>query len=234
MDEIRSHCQHRRIVVIEDCAQALGGTYKGRPLGSDGLAGIFSLSHFFPSLTGGAVVSGDARLRAHVARLEQAGTRALALFSFCIKLALQNHARTSKTAGFALRLDEFASAGDPHSSRLLLAENICGLKGVRDELEVRRRNYQLYRRLLPDHAELQALEADAVPQVLPLMHPSREALEKTAFSLRGLGLDTGVHLFDANRNIFNERRVPCVPLPVHGGIDTALVGRVVEIIRRHR
>jgi perosamine synthetase len=44
MDPILDFCRQRKIKVIEDAAQALGATYKGRPAGTRGDAGCFSLN----------------------------------------------------------------------------------------------------------------------------------------------------------------------------------------------
>jgi dTDP-4-amino-4,6-dideoxygalactose transaminase len=43
MDRIREICRQNKIVVLEDAAQAMGGTYKGRKLGTLGEVGFFSL-----------------------------------------------------------------------------------------------------------------------------------------------------------------------------------------------
>jgi dTDP-4-amino-4,6-dideoxygalactose transaminase len=232
LDEIKDHCARRGIVFIEDCAHALGASYKGRPIGSDGLAGIFSLSKFYPSQIGGAVRSDEAALRAYVARLEEAGSAALGVFSFGVKLILQHNAFATRDNAIALRLNELAYAGYPYSRRLQLAGSLCSVGGVRDELDLRRRNYRLYRELLPDHEELQALEEDAIPFVLPLMHPRREALERMAAAMRQIGVNTGIYSFDVNRNLFHARYVPSLWLPVHGAIGEDLVARLAEAVRR--
>jgi dTDP-4-amino-4,6-dideoxygalactose transaminase len=57
MDPILEQAQRRGIAVIEDAAQAIGATYKGRQAGAMGTAGCFS---FFPSKNLGAF--GDAGL----------------------------------------------------------------------------------------------------------------------------------------------------------------------------
>jgi dTDP-4-amino-4,6-dideoxygalactose transaminase len=57
MDTILDAARARNIAVIEDAAQAIGATYRGRPVGGLGTAGCFS---FFPSKNLGAF--GDAGL----------------------------------------------------------------------------------------------------------------------------------------------------------------------------
>lgn len=53
MDEIMALAAERDLVVIEDCAQAHGATYKGRPVGSFGHAGAFSFCQDKIITTGG-------------------------------------------------------------------------------------------------------------------------------------------------------------------------------------
>ncbi len=53
MDEIMALAAERDLVVIEDCAQAHGATYKGRPVGSFGHAGAFSFCQDKILTTGG-------------------------------------------------------------------------------------------------------------------------------------------------------------------------------------
>ena len=51
--------------VVEDCAQAYGTTYKGRPAGTMGIISTFSLNHFkhINCGSGGMVLTDDDRLR---------------------------------------------------------------------------------------------------------------------------------------------------------------------------
>lgn len=53
MDPIVSLAEERGLKVIEDCAQALGATYQGRPVGSIGHAGAFSFCQDKLLTTGG-------------------------------------------------------------------------------------------------------------------------------------------------------------------------------------
>lgn len=57
MDELMKIARKHRLLVIEDSAQALGATYKGRKAGSFGLAGCFS---FYPAKLLGAFGDGGA------------------------------------------------------------------------------------------------------------------------------------------------------------------------------
>ena len=66
IDEIKDVCDQKGLVLIEDACQAVGGTFKGKALGTFGRMGCFS---FDPVKTitcgeGGAVVTGDRNLYA--------------------------------------------------------------------------------------------------------------------------------------------------------------------------
>lgn len=76
MDAIMVIADRHGIPVIEDCAQAHGATWRGRPAGSIGMLGCFS---FYPTKNlgaigdGGAVTTNDAALAEKLRRLRQYG-----------------------------------------------------------------------------------------------------------------------------------------------------------------
>ncbi len=64
IDEILAICKEHNLLLIEDTAQALGATYKGKAVGSFGAMGCFSFD-FFKIITcgeGGAVITNDEKL----------------------------------------------------------------------------------------------------------------------------------------------------------------------------
>ena len=74
MESIVSICEHHSLMLIEDCCEALGTTYRGAPVGAFGRAGTFSFyfSHHMTTLEGGMTIARDKRdaelmriLRAH-------------------------------------------------------------------------------------------------------------------------------------------------------------------------
>ena len=92
-------CRPRGIKVIEDCAQAIGGTYDGRRAGSLGDTATFS---FYPTKNlggagdGGAVVTNDAQIDTRVRSLRQYGW--------------EEHYRIRDGLGRNSRLDELQAA----------------------------------------------------------------------------------------------------------------------------
>ena len=61
MQAIQRIARKHKLLVIEDAAQACGGSYRGKPLGSMGHAGAFSFNHYkiLSCGEGGAVVTND-------------------------------------------------------------------------------------------------------------------------------------------------------------------------------
>ena len=78
LDPILRIAQQHNLAVVEDAAQAIGATYKGRQIGSLGICGCFS---FFPSKNlgcagdGGVVVSTDAQIADELRLLRAHGSR---------------------------------------------------------------------------------------------------------------------------------------------------------------
>lgn len=61
MDAIQTICNQNNLLLVEDACQAIGGTYKGKPLGSIGDLGCFSFD-FVKTITcgeGGAVITNN-------------------------------------------------------------------------------------------------------------------------------------------------------------------------------
>ena len=75
MDPILALARRRGVKVLEDCAQAVGGSYKARPLGSLGDINIYSLqiAKTITAGEGGAVVTNDPALFERAARYHDLG-----------------------------------------------------------------------------------------------------------------------------------------------------------------
>jgi perosamine synthetase len=73
MDAIMSVASRHRLRVIEDCAHALGATYKGRPVGTFGDAGFFSFQTLKPlnCYGGGLALVADESLARRVRQLAE-------------------------------------------------------------------------------------------------------------------------------------------------------------------
>ena len=98
MDPLREIADARGLFLVEDCAQAHGATYRGKPAGSLGHAGCFS---FYPTKNlgalgdGGMVVTDDVGLAHRLRLLRNYG---------------YNEPNRSVTKGYNSRLDELQAA----------------------------------------------------------------------------------------------------------------------------
>lgn len=98
MDEILQFAEKHDLVVIEDCAQAHGATYRGRKVGTMGDAGCFS---FYPTKNlgaigdGGAVITNDLVIAENVRQRRQYGW---------------DSSRVAQVAGALSRLDALQAA----------------------------------------------------------------------------------------------------------------------------
>jgi dTDP-4-amino-4,6-dideoxygalactose transaminase len=75
MDRVMEIARKHKLRVLEDCAQSVGASYKGKPLGSIGDIGIYSLqlNKTITAGEGGAVVSSDPALFERAARFHDLG-----------------------------------------------------------------------------------------------------------------------------------------------------------------
>ena len=159
----------RGLLVVEDCAQAHGATFEGRPVGTFGDAAAFS---FYPTKNlgglgdGGAVTTGDAAVAERVRTLRNYGYDAPG---------------RAAEVGLNSRLDELQAA--------FLRVKLPRLGEI-----VRRRNgiaARYDRELLPAFARPQPVAgAGPARSVYPVLHPHRAAL---ADHLAARGIGTGIH-----------------------------------------
>jgi dTDP-3-amino-3,4,6-trideoxy-alpha-D-glucose transaminase len=158
------------LAVIEDCAQAAGASYRGRPAGAWGLAGAFS---FYPTKPlgaygdGGAIVTDDPDLAEAARRIRQYGWDA---------------DRISRRSGMNSRLDELQAA-------VLMVK----LAHLEESIAERRRLAGLFEKeLTAAWLSKPARFADSMSAwyAYVVRHPDRDALR--AHLLRS-GIATAVH-----------------------------------------
>ena len=134
MDRIMAIAERRKLLVIEDACQAIGGGYKGRKLGSIGDAGAYSFNSF-KNLTcgeGGAVVTSDLR----VSRGARCSIDPCGFFwneEDGTKEFVSNGSRASEIEGAIMnaqldRLDGFIQRLRAQKRRILARTAECGLQ----------------------------------------------------------------------------------------------------------
>lgn len=160
MDPIMALARHHELYVVEDCAQAIGATYRGQPVGSFGDAGCLS---FFPSKNlgcfgdGGMVVTNTARVYERVEVLRRHGGR--------VKYYHEE-------LGLNSRLDELQAA-------ILRIK----LRHIETWIGLRRRHAYFYNRLLVSQVNVQRPhELSSQGPVVPLFElPQAERIQKAVY-----------------------------------------------------
>jgi 8-amino-3,8-dideoxy-alpha-D-manno-octulosonate transaminase len=140
MDPILEIARKRKVAVIEDCAQCVGGSYHDKKLGSIGDVGIYSfqINKMITSGEGGAVVSSDPVIYERAARFHDMGS---------LGGVFLNRVGTSQVQMFAgenFRMNEFTGAvlgaqltkldsmvAQLRSNAEAIYEGIKGIPGIR-------------------------------------------------------------------------------------------------------
>ncbi len=201
MDEILAIAARRGLPVVEDCAHAPGGAYRGVPLGTLGDIGCFS---FFGNKNittgeGGAVVTRRADL---VERLR----------------LLRSHGMTSLTwdrhRGHASSYDVLAAGLNYRFDEMRAAIGLCQLRRLADNNARRGRVVCAYRRALADVAGLGIPftgRDESTFHLFPVLLPSGTEREAVMARLRAAGIGTSVHY--PLVHLFSAYRGTSPPLP---------------------
>jgi dTDP-4-amino-4,6-dideoxygalactose transaminase len=168
MDEIMAIARAHRLFVVEDCAQAVGATYRGAPVGGIGDCGTFS---FYPTKNLGACGEGGAFVSKHPAVMDRA--RLLRVHG-----SPKRYLHTE--VGFNFRMDGFQGAilnlklkklaGWTARRRAIAAQYRAGLELANIQLPA-----------APDYGE-------SVWHQFTLLHPQRDAL-RAHLEQCGVGTD---------------------------------------------
>jgi pyridoxal phosphate-dependent aminotransferase EpsN len=128
LDSIMRLCAEYEVPVIEDAAEALGATYRGRPPGADGQAGVFSFNgnKIITTSGGGMLVTKDADMAGRARKLAAQAREDEPHYE---------HAEV----GYNYRM-----------SNILAALGRGQLAVLDDRVEARRRNFHAYREALGD------------------------------------------------------------------------------------
>ena len=227
MNEIMDYCDRMNISIIEDCAHAFECYYKGKRLGTFGLASVFSFPKLFPSIVGGGLATSNEEL-----------------YEFAITESIKIH---SRWISFLYNIPLYKTIFKKPKSNIFWTSmvhgcaeyaqqmNILSLKIVSNEirnkaLDKRRENYLFVLDYFKETEFFSDLERDGVcPYVVPLITDEKK-LKKMTNSLLEKNVYTGIYHFDVNRNLFNPYYKKCIWVPVHQGLDTGKMEEICEII----
>ena len=194
MDELKAIAERHGLLLLEDCAQAFGASYKGHPVGSLGQAGAFSFNYakIITAGEGGLIVTDDENL-----------------YKRCFALHDQGHAplRQGREIGarpfmsLDFRMTELQGA-------VLLAQ-FRKVGYIRERLHIHKKIFQSIINDLSglEFRELTDPEGEAAT-VLTVIFPTAEIARQAVSELGGKCLsDSGWHVY-SNMEPLLEKRVP--------------------------
>lgn len=194
MDELKAIADRHNLLLIEDCAQAFGASYKGRPVGSMGHAGAFSFNYvkIITGGEGGMVITGNEEYYKRFFALHDHGHS---------PLRRGKEVGQRPFVGLDFRMTELQGA-------VLLAQ-FAKLRYIREHLHA---NKRLFKSLISD---LPGLEFRTLPDpegeaatLITVILPSAEIAQRIAHDLDSKVLaDAGWHVY-ANMEPILEKRTP--------------------------
>lgn len=189
LDALSAICSEHNLILLEDACQALGGTYKGTPLGSYGDLGCYSFD-YVKTITcgeGGAVITNSEAYKVHADQYQDHGHD---------HFGNDRGAETHPTLGYNYRISE-----------LNAAVGIAQLRKLDAILEIQKRNYTLVRNAL---ASIEGVTFRRVPEggeenysFLNFFLPSEALTQKAHKALGATGVDGCFYWYTNNWHYIN-------------------------------
>lgn len=251
LNELKALADQHGLVLIEDCAQAWGATYHGKPIGTMGHFACFSLqtSKHVTCGDGGVVASSDPRFGPLLHRFGDKGADR-GIPRFLTERLATNYRMSEPQAAFAAaqlaRLEDIAAK----RSRLgnLLSQELEGVPGVtppRVEPENRCTYWHYMLRLWPDKLRctreqfVKAAAAEGVPlsngYIPVLLHEMPLFQQHAFFAGRWPLKEMGLTKMDYTKVKLPEAEAilrTCSITPLHEGMDEDYIRSVAKGIRK--
>jgi len=223
VEPILKFAKENDLFVIEDCAHAFEGYYKGRRLGTFGDAAIFSMAKFFPCVVGGAIYSEDPSMQEFLKyRVKKAGTLENEMFK-----EREAFDRDPRSRSIAQQYAVYPELG----GCVQKAHNIVRQSVARGALQKRKENVERLRSEVQPKDEFSLFEDGVVPWIVPFFF-EKEKMLRIVQALRAHDIETGVFHFDINRNMLDSDYRECVALPCHDGMSEEDVGTIIETVKK--
>lgn len=233
MDEICNYCDENDLFIIEDCANVYDSSYKGKHLGTFGLGAIFSFSKLFPSISGGALTTGNNELYEFgKARLAK-NRRSLSYLIYGSRLLYE----CFKDGHLKEQVSEFQEMAYALTDNALCIKDISlriiNSQLMNDAMKKRKENYHFILDYFNDMPEyFSGLEPEGVvPYIVPLIDNEKN-LRIMAKRLNERKIITGIYHFDINRNVLDPNFKKCLWVPVHQGIDSDTLEMICYTIKK--
>ena len=184
MDALQNICSKHNLLLIEDACQAIGGTYKGKPLGSIGDLGCFSFD-FVKTITcgeGGAVITNNKEYYLNADHYSDHGHD---------HVGNDRGAETHPFLGYNFRISE-----------LHAAVGLAQIKRLPEFLKIQKKNYTILRKAL---SVIPEVTFRTVPEgaeesyaFLNFFLPDLEIARKVSSAFKENGIDACFHYYDNN------------------------------------
>ncbi|MBO6881348.1 DegT/DnrJ/EryC1/StrS family aminotransferase [Winogradskyella sp.] len=184
MDALRTLCDKHNLIFVEDACQAIGGSYKGKPLGSIADLGCFSFD-FVKTITcgeGGAVVTNNKDYYTNADHYSDHGHD---------HVGNDRGAETHPFLGYNFRISE-----------LNAAVGLAQVRRLPEFISIQKRNYTIIREAL---SHIPEVTFRTVPDggeesyaFLNFFLPDLESARKVSKAFKDNGIDACFHYYDNN------------------------------------
>ena len=225
MKKILEFARENRLLIIEDCAHAIAGSYNNTPIGEWADLTIYSFSKFFFSSALGGIRSKNKEFLEFVKDKKKNCSCFRSLFidfsklleNFAIKWNNQAMITLSQTCTpMAYSLYHYIYKAPTFSTKLALNK-------LDNEILTRRNYFELAKKELSQFGVFDKLlkdsDKDISPYVIPLFLED-EKLNKLVVQLKYNGFNTGVYWFDVERNMISPKFEKCLWILCHSGITS--------------
>ena len=184
LDALKAICEHHHLFLIEDACQAIGATYKGKPLGSVGDLGCFSFD-FVKTITcgeGGAVITNNKDFYLNSDHFSDHGHD---------HIGNDRGAETHPFMGYNFRISE-----------LHAAVGLAQIRRLDEFLAIQKRNYEIIRKAL---SQIPEIIFRTVPDggeenygFINFFLPNLETTSRASVALKEAGIDGCFHYYNNN------------------------------------
>jgi len=184
LDAIKAICDEHHLILVEDACQAIGGTYKGKALGSIGDVGCFSFD-FVKTMTcgeGGAIITNNSKYSVNADHYSDHGHD---------HVGNDRGAETHPFLGYNFRISE-----------LNAAVGLAQVRRLPEFLSIQKKNYTVLREALADISEVTFRTVPAGGEesyaFLNFFMPDLETARKVMAGFKENGIDVCFHYYDNN------------------------------------
>lgn len=225
MKKIMEYAHDKKLIVIEDCAHAVHSFYEGKRVGWFGDYSIFSFSKWLFCFSLGGVRGTDPDFAIFTRNLTIQTPLGLTALKNLAKLIFE---LTGKT-GF-LKMT-FALYGQALKGGFL-GEGLV-TRNLDREIDLRQKRFQYFLEKTKHLGICEHLPTKGVtPYVIPII-PQSSRIERVVQGLLDHKIKTAIYQFDVNRNMLDPNFVPCVWVPVHGGMSDNQFDLIIETVKKN-